>query len=231
MEPTALYQCLLEMAGDIKPRIISIASTSDVFAGNESDRGQVRQFNNLLNRIAMAADGTVVLTSHPSLTGINTGSGISGTTQWHNGPRARAVMSGVKPSDGEPRDDDLRKIEFHKNQYGRIEATIYVRWQNGLFLPVTAAAASEAEREAERMRRAETVFLELLRRYTAQGQRLSPYQSSTGAASRFARDPAAAGLTYKDFQAAQQRLLNAERITIESDGPPSKSRDRLVIKG
>jgi DNA polymerase len=229
MQPTALYRRLLEMAGDIKPRIISIASTSDVFAGNENDRGQVRQFNNLLNRVAIAANGTVVLTSHPSLTGINTGTGISGTTQWHNGPRARAVMSSVKPVEGEPCSDDLRKIEFHKNQYGRLEAAIYVRWQGGLYVPVTAAVADEAEREAARMRRAETVFLELLRRYTAQNQKLSPHQSRTGAASVFARDPEAAGLTYQDFQAAQQRLINAGRIAIETEGPPSKSRDRLVI--
>jgi DNA polymerase len=226
MEPTALYWRLLEMVGDIKPRTIAISSASDVFAGSEIDRAQVRQFINLLNRIAVAANGTVVLTSHPSLTGINTGTGISGSTQWHNGPRARAVMSGVKPESGEAKDSDLRKIEFFKNQYGRLTGAIYVRWQNGLFVPVSAAAADDVER----MQRVETIFLELLRRYTGQGQKLSPYQGGTCAASVFARDPDAAGLTYKDFQTAQQRLLDAGQIEIKTEGPPSHQRSRLAIK-
>jgi hypothetical protein len=30
-----------------------------------------------------------VLIAHPSLTGMNTGSGLFGSTDWHNGPRAR----------------------------------------------------------------------------------------------------------------------------------------------
>jgi hypothetical protein len=44
----------------------------------------------------MVTKGSVVLIAHPSLTGINTGTGISGSTQWHNSVRARFYLKGYK---------------------------------------------------------------------------------------------------------------------------------------
>jgi hypothetical protein len=70
IEPTALYKRLLEEAGDIKPKMIAIASLANVYAGSEIDRSQVQQFVGLMTRIAMVANGGLVLAAHPSLTGI-----------------------------------------------------------------------------------------------------------------------------------------------------------------
>ncbi len=120
VEPTARYKQLLEAAGDIKPKMIGIASSADVFAGSEIDRSQVKQFISLLTRVAIVAGGSVNLIAHPSLTGIATGSGLSGSTQWHNSVRARAYMTSVEPEEGEQPDTDLREITFKKNQYGPI---------------------------------------------------------------------------------------------------------------
>jgi hypothetical protein len=60
-----------------------------LFALPENDRSQTRQFISLLRRLAIVSNGSVVLLSHPSLTGINSGSGISGSTAWHNSVRSR----------------------------------------------------------------------------------------------------------------------------------------------
>ena len=100
IEPSPIYERLLEAASDIKPRMISIASAANVFAGNENDRSQVQQFISLLTRMAIVAGGAVQLISHPSLTGINTDTGLSGNTQWHNAVRARSYLRGVKPVRG-----------------------------------------------------------------------------------------------------------------------------------
>jgi hypothetical protein len=89
IEPTALYRQLSEMAGDLKPTTIGLASSANMFAGNEIDRSQVNQFIGLLTRIAIVTRGSLVLISHPSLTGIETKTGLSGSTQWHNAVRAR----------------------------------------------------------------------------------------------------------------------------------------------
>ena len=105
VRPTPLYDWLYELAGDVKPVMIGIASSANVFAGNENVRTEVQQFIRLLRRIACVAHGTVLLVTQPSLTGIENKSasheGLAGTTQWHNAVRARAVMKAVKPEDGD----------------------------------------------------------------------------------------------------------------------------------
>src|SRR5690242_4241464 len=71
--------------------------------------------------------------SHPSLAGIASGSGISGSTAWHGAFRFRQFLTGVKAEPGEQPDGDLRQLEFKKNQYGPRSENIVVRYQNGLF--------------------------------------------------------------------------------------------------
>ena len=48
-------------------------------AGNEIDRSQVYAFASHMQALAMAAGGSVTVLSHPSLSGIASGSGISGS--------------------------------------------------------------------------------------------------------------------------------------------------------
>src|SRR5262249_13469293 len=150
IEPTTLYEQLLEAAGDIKPKMIGIASSANVFLGNEINRTDVQQFISLLTRIAMRADGSVVLISHPSLAGISTDTGLSGPTAWHNSVRARFYIKSIKPEAGEQPDNDLREIIFKKNQYGPTAETIVLRYQNGLFLPVPGVTSlDKLAREAK----------------------------------------------------------------------------------
>src|SRR5207249_4444002 len=77
IEPTKLFARLLEAVRDIKPVHLGIDTSADVYGGDENDRSQVRQFVGLLRKLAIAGNCSVVLLSHPSLTGINTGSGLS----------------------------------------------------------------------------------------------------------------------------------------------------------
>src|SRR5262249_34979237 len=56
IEPTALYKQILEAVGDIKPVMIGIASSANVYAGSEIERAQVQQFISLLNRLAILAN-------------------------------------------------------------------------------------------------------------------------------------------------------------------------------
>jgi RecA-family ATPase len=84
IEPTALFKRFLQAAGDLKPKMIGIASSANVYAGSEIDRAQVQQFLSLMTKLAIAANGAVVLDTHPSLTGINSDSGLSGSPACHN---------------------------------------------------------------------------------------------------------------------------------------------------
>src|SRR5262245_40274367 len=118
VEVTSLYRQLYEAAGDIKPKNMSIDTLSRAFAGNEIDRVEVYAFAMHMQALAMVATGSVTVLSHPSLSGIASGSGISGSTAWHGAFRFRQYLRGVKPDNGEQPDNDLRQLEFKKNQYG-----------------------------------------------------------------------------------------------------------------
>src|SRR5262249_53691062 len=161
---TTLYSQLVQAAGDIKPVQIVIASSANVFAGNENDRHQVQTFvGNYLTKLVMTAGGSTTLIAHPSVRGIESGSGISGTTQWHNSVRAHIYRKGGKPADDELPDNNLRELTFLKNQYGEIGEKIVLRWHDGLYLPDPGMATlDQAEHEAK----AEMVFIDVLKRLT-----------------------------------------------------------------
>ena len=227
IEVTDLYRQLYEAAGDIRPKNISIDTLSRAFAGDEINRVQVYGFAMHMQALAMAANGSVTVLSHPSLQGMTSGSGISGSTAWHGAFRSRQYLTSIKHENGaEP--DDLRELRFLKNQYGPKGESVVVRYdhERGLFLPLAGMSSLEkAAREAD----VDAVFIGLLRRFTVQGQAVSPNQSNIYAPSQFAKHPDARGISHGELVAAMQRLLDAGRIIIRWEGSPSRRRPRLVI--
>jgi hypothetical protein len=165
--PTNLFKRMREAACDIRPRLIVMDNSADVFAGNENDRAQVRQFIGLLRGVAIAAHAGLLLTSHPSLTGISTGTGLSGSTAWNASVRSRLYFKHAKTEKDEEPDPELRVLEVMKANYGPVGETVMVRWNDGLFLPVTGMGNLEklaAEQKAEHL------FLSLLNRFNGQGR-------------------------------------------------------------
>jgi RecA-family ATPase len=229
IEPTSRYKQLLEAAGDIRPKMVGIASSANVFAGSEMDRSQVQQFIDLLTAVAQRADGAVVLISHPSLTGINTDTGLSGNTQWHNAVRARFYMKGIKPEAGEQADSDLREIVFKKNNYGPISESIVVRYQDGLFLPLPGMTSLDrAVKEAK----AAEVFLDLLLRFEKENRHVGSNAGRNYAPALFAQEQEAkrSGLTSKAFESAMRHLFKEGKIWNEPCGKPSRPAFRLTLK-
>ena len=229
VEPTPRYYSLLEAVADIKPIMIGIASSACVFAGNENDRSQVQQFVNLLTKFAIVANGAVQLISHPSLTGINTDTGLSGTTQWHNAVRARAYLKGIKPENGEQPDNDLREIVFKKNQYGRLAENILLRYQGGLYLPLEGIGPIDAVAKAAI---AEDVFLTLLKRFCDANRNIGANVGPGYAPAAFAREDEAkqAGLSKLNLEVAMRQLFKTGKIWNEPYGKPSRIRYRIAVK-
>jgi RecA-family ATPase len=167
VETTEFYRQLYEAAGDIKPKNISIDTLSRAFAGNEINRVEVYAFAMHMQALAMVANGSVTVLSHPSLQGISSGTGISGSTAWHGAFRFRQYLKGVKPDEGEQPDNDIRELAFKKNQYGPIGETLVLRYQRGLFLPERGVTSlDKLAREAK----AEEVFLHGLSQIIRQGR-------------------------------------------------------------
>jgi RecA-family ATPase/DNA polymerase I-like protein with 3'-5' exonuclease and polymerase domains len=231
IHPTPLYERLYEMAGDLKPIMIGIASAAIVFAGNENVRPEVQQFMWLLRRLAHVSGGYVLLVAQPSLTGIGDASvshaGLAGTTQWHNGSRGRAVLRTVKP-EGSDTDTGLREIKFYKNQYGPLSSSCFVRYTNGLFLPVENMSLGAAERAAK----AEEVFILLLKKFTEQRQTVNHLEGRNYAPKRFAEQTEAAGIDKRELKAAMQRLLDGGVVEIRDlPGKASRPSFYLAMKG
>lgn len=230
IEVTALYRQLYEAAGDIKPKNISIDTLSRAFSGNEIDRVQVYAFAMHMQALAMVAEGSVTVLSHPSLSGISSGSGLSGSTAWHGAFRFRQYLKGVKASDGEQPENDLRELEFKKNQYGPRGDNIILRYQRGLFLPEGGVSSLD---KAMRTATAEDVFMDLLRRFSAHNRNVSDKATANNyAPTAFAREDAAKKQAIKkgDLEQAMRGLFSADKITVEQYGKPSLHRYRLAIK-
>src|SRR5262245_4333362 len=175
VETTALYRQVYEAAGDIKPKNISVDTLSRAFAGNEIDRVQVYAFAMHMQALAMVTGGSVTVLSHPSLAGITSGSGISGSTAWHGAFRFRQYLKSSKADAGEQPDNDWRQLEFKKNQYGPIGESIVLRYRNGLFLPEGGLCSLD---KLAREQKAEEIFLALLARFNAEGRNVSDKPTS-----------------------------------------------------
>ncbi|HEY8095200.1 MAG TPA: hypothetical protein VIE65_03790, partial [Methylobacter sp.] len=69
-------------------------------------------------------------------------------------------------------------------------------------------------------------FVELLKQYGKEGRDVSPML----AAREFAAHPKGDGISKANFKKAMDRLLGNGLISIETHGPPSHPRNKLVFK-
>jgi RecA-family ATPase len=97
VETTALYRQIYEAAGDIKPVNISLDPLARIFIGSELDRSQVYGLVMHAQALASVSGGSVTILSHPSLQGIKSGSGLSGSTSWHDAFRFRQYLRELTP--------------------------------------------------------------------------------------------------------------------------------------
>jgi RecA-family ATPase len=231
VETTQLYRQIYEAAGDIKPKNISIDTLSRAFAGNEIDRVQVYGYAMHMQALAMVAGGSVTTLSHPSLAGIASGSGISGSTAWHGAFRFRQYLQGIKPDGNDEPDADLRQLEFKKNQYGPLGETVIVRYQRGLFLPEASISGLD---KIARQAKGDEVFLDLLKRFSGEDRNVSEKPTApTYAPATFAKEIEAkkVHLRKTDLEEAMRRLFASNKIYIETYGRPSRPYSRLAVRG
>jgi RecA-family ATPase len=206
---------------------------SDVFAGEENVRAQVRQFVGMLRGLAIENDLTSMLLSHPSLTGMSSGSGRSGSTGWSNTVRSRFYLEPIMIEDGRiEADPDLRRLTNKKMNYGRSGYEITLRWTDGVFVPENGSQTGVGPLAALGVvMEAETTFLDLVGRYGAEGRAVNATPGSNYAPAVFARDQRGKGTTKRAFTTAMNRLFQAGKIEIEQYGPLSRRRSRLVLAG
>lgn len=216
LSASAVLRNLDDMASAICPKLIVLDTLADIFPGNENDRAQVRHFVGLLRGLAIRHRCAVLTLAHPSLSGISTGTGASGSTAWNNSVRSRLYFERIK-SEGYESDPDARRLKVMKSNYGPIDGEIAVRWQDGVFVAQQSPLTSDNEARAER------VVLTLIERNAAQGR----YFTAMRAPGEMATMPGSEGLSKAMLKRAMERLFAADKLrqrTIREN-----RRDRTVI--
>jgi RecA-family ATPase len=229
LRPTELWALLRAQIIAIKPKLIVIDTAADVFGGNEINRQHTRQFITMLRGLAIEVGAGVILIAHPSLEGIRSGSGLSGSTAWHNSVRARAYFQNLSEDE---RDNDLRVLEWMKSNYGPVCERVVVRYKNGVYVPEPSQGSAE---QLMSERNVEGVLLEILRRFARDGRDVSSKPSPSYLPAVFAREAEAKNakppIRKSDLEGAMSRLFTAGRIVNEAIGPPSRRLTRIVEKG
>jgi RecA-family ATPase len=223
--PTPVWRGLVSIVGRVQPRLVILDTLADVFAGNENTRSEARQFIGLLRGLAIEHCLAVILLAHPSLAGLATGSGTSGSTAWSNSVRSRLYLETVRGDDGREIDADVRVLRVKKANYAPAGLELRIRWSKGCFVidgPASGFDKLAADGKADR------VFLDLLIAFKAQGRSVSPNRSANYAPAVFERHPEAQGVTKRAFVLAMERLLKDDRVRIETTGSPSRQRQHLV---
>src|SRR5262249_47254426 len=136
---------------------------ADSFAGDENNRIQARQFISMLRRPAVTHHCAFLAIAHPSLSGIATGRGTSGSTGWSNSVRARMYLETLALEGRDP-DPNLKMLREPKANYAEAGFELVLRYERGVLVP---AAGEQLDRLAKQAK-AEEVFMTILRRLAAQ---------------------------------------------------------------
>ena len=224
---STLYDELDGQAHDEDPVLIVIDTLADVFPSNENDRVKVRQFIGILRSLALKRRCAVLLLAHPSLSGLSSGAGTSGSTAWNNSVRSRLYLSRIAP-DGQEIDPDKRVLATKKANYGAIGGEIAMTWKAGVF--VVDGTPDQLDRMAVGAK-AERVFMRLLADFMAQGRYVSANPSSSFAPTVFASHPKAEGMTDRALKLAMNTLFERGEIVISEHGKGAKARKHIAKKG
>lgn len=243
---TRQYQRLARDVALFKPTLLILDTVADLFGGSEIIRNQVRSFLAYLRKLTRLSDPCgILLLAHPSLEGIRSGTGLSGSTAWHNSVRGRCVFRKPKPvgksrngnleDPGEPDNGDLepnvRELEWHKSNYGPPQETITLQWSRGIWVPQGSDEAATLAQQL-RMRNVEAAFLEVVRERNEQERPVSDKPGTNYAPTQIAQHgkvkQVKPRITPRELSNAMQRLFESNRIHIELR---PRGRGRAIVDG
>jgi RecA-family ATPase len=118
--------------------LLILDTAADLFGGNEIVRAQVNYFIKATcgGFIKTAREAgfslTILLLSHPSQAGRNSGSGESGSTAWNNAVRARLYLT--RPEDGLPEQRILTRKKSNYSASGD-DVKLDLIWSEGVLKP------------------------------------------------------------------------------------------------
>ncbi|MBY0361226.1 MAG: AAA family ATPase [Phreatobacter sp.] len=230
MQATPLFRQLEALVLSEGYSMVILDTLADLFGGDEINRVHARQFIGMLRGLALRGCAIVML-AHPSQSGMSRGDGASGSTAWNNSVRSRLYLMRPRTDDTDEgaADGNVRVLQVVKANYGPAAMERTIRWCDGVFVPEHAPGGVGGTIGAHmQSEHAENVFLALLRTYIAEGRNVTDKGPSYGPAI-FAKDLRAEGFRKAALTGAMNRLFEKKKIRVETSGPASRRRSRIVL--
>ncbi|MCS3744311.1 AAA family ATPase [Rhizobium sp. BK661] len=225
---TPIYDRLLLNMEQLCPILLVIDNLADVFGGNENVRSQARQFIRLLRRIAIDFDCAVLLLAHPSLSGLNSGAGTSGSTGWSNSVRSRMFLRRETDAEGKEADERVRILQPMKSNYTALGEPIGLRWDCGVL--VCTDKPVPIDEGIGKISKSERVFMKLMELYAKRGIELSAApQARNFAPSVFFTGGEREGISKPALITAMLALLDQGKIKILPLGTGTRQKRVLTI--
>ncbi len=221
---TAFFEELMQEIKKFGARFVVIDTVADTFGGNENNRNQVRQFvANACGRIAREIDGSVLVCAHPSLTGLNTGTGTSGSTAWNNTVRSRLFISADKPPEGDEADPDIRVLTRKKSNYARAGEVLKIRWVDGAFMVVDKTDEPEID---------SAVINGILDEIDRAWNEGTPYSDFPQAKQRYISNllPKRLNISRSQFERAMDKIYQSGFLRTEMFNKNTKAKGLKVVK-
>jgi RecA-family ATPase len=223
MRPTPLFRSIEAAIKQVQPVGVIVDNVAATFGGQQNDRGMARSYVNLWRTVArIESRPAVILIDHPSLAGLQNGTGRGGNMDWWNALRC---VNYLYPSDDKAEADrGIRILETKKSNYGPSGKLTQLRllWSDGrLEREQTPSSLHRLAKDAE----CEETFLRLLDERNAQGRHVGDKNSKNYAPSIFAETAGNGGFTSKAFAQAMERLFKNRTIALRQVKRDGKIRD------
>jgi hypothetical protein len=132
---TPLFYELRGIVSRHRAQLVILDTLTDVFGGNELNRSHARQFvQQVPARLARDCNCAAVCCAHPSLTGISSKSGNSGSTGWSGAFRSHLYLHPLDVDADELADIEERVLTRTKSNWARAGETVEMHWKDGVFI-------------------------------------------------------------------------------------------------
>ena len=220
---TSTYAQVAEIVKEYNIQLTLLDTISDIFAGNENIRYQVKTFVTMIRGLALINNGGVILTAHPSKSAMIDGSGFSGSTAWNGAVRNRLYLTARKSKDEEGNDlpTDDRLLRIMKSNYGPFGEQIKCRWEGGVFIRTEGGVSGSILDRID----AKAKLMEAARYLITRGTLVTAIANSRTALTALARElPACKVFSFSLLRWAQDALLDEGRLVLVPLGSPTKRR-------
>ncbi|WP_296164712.1 AAA family ATPase [uncultured Brevundimonas sp.] len=160
---TPIMRSLIDKVRAEGASLLVLDYAAAVFGGNELDRSQVSVFMRWLNAVAREENIAILLLGHPSVDGMKSSRGTSGSTAWRN--QARSFLSlTVDDVQDDPNGRRLLTLALTKSNYSRAGCVFNLTFDGTRFEVLSASDGPLRGSKRPRLPRSQKVALDSLQR-------------------------------------------------------------------